>query len=136
VRELWRDNRLVVLVALAVELLLLALWPLAARLDSSVDEVRPLFLDVQDMAELQYLLVVEGGGPEPLELAPGDQVDLGGVTFEPHDGVSVAVMTTDEGYCVTARFVDDPDSVDASRSRCWEADQNPALTAGQDPQDG
>ena len=43
-QESWRDNRLVILVVLAVELLLLALWPLAARLDSSVDDVRPLIL--------------------------------------------------------------------------------------------
>lgn len=128
-RESWSDNRSVIVVVLAFEVLLLALWPLAARLDSSVDDVRPLMLDIQEMAEVQYPLTVETGRPEPVEVAPGDEVPVGGLTFEASPGVSVRVETDSSSYCVTAT------NETAERTRCWGFDDNPVSVAGRDPGD-
>lgn len=126
-RELWRINRPAILAVIAAELLVLALWPLGASIDRNVDAVRPLMLDVQEMAELQYPLIVETGRPEPVEVAPGDQVAVGGLTFEASPGVSVSVETDSSSYCVTAS------DETAARTRCWGFDDDPVTVAGRDP---
>ncbi len=86
-----------------VFLVIAALYPLAQRLDADADSLKPLYLDVQEMAVLQFREVRDEGEPRSMVVGPEETVQVGGVSFTTAPGVSVEVRLDGVGYCVRGR---------------------------------
>ncbi|MBC2933305.1 hypothetical protein [Nocardioides sp. zg-1228] len=76
---------------LAIAALFAALVPVVLEVDSRLDRTRPMYDDRSRMEWLQYQTVLTAGRAEPLELAPGESVELAGERFTSSSGVVVEV---------------------------------------------
>lgn len=104
-------------------LILAALLPLTLAIDEKTDRQRPLFDDVQEMAELQYAQFQRSGAAEPVSLQGGESATIGKTEFTASPGITLAVTATDDGYCIRAHN----DLGDRAPERCEDGDVNPAL---------
>jgi hypothetical protein len=109
-------DRLPMLITLGVFLVLLACLPLALMLDHSVDGDRPMFHDMERMAQLQTAYVATGQPPVEADLTDGESVMIGTTEFVVSEGVTLAVRATDgDDFCISAS-----NSAGASSERCSE----------------
>ena len=115
---------LAVIVVVGIALLVLAaLLPLTMAIDDKADRKRPLFNDVQEMADLQYLHFQRTGAAKAVSLTDGETVRLGDTDFTPAPGISISVTVTTDGYCIRAHN----DLGDQVPERCEDGDTNPKL---------
>lgn len=85
-----------------VVLVLLAALPLVLRFDAGHDRMRPMYVDVETMAELQTRHIEANGTGVPADLGPGESILVGGQTFTTSPGTTLQVTTSEGGYCVQA----------------------------------
>ncbi len=110
----------------AVLVVLAALVPLVLAIDDRADRQRPMYQDRLEMALLQFEEADVRGEAVALTLAPGESVELAGSSFTASPGVTVAVETSEDGYCVQASN----SHGDATEWRCWADDEDPDESPG------
>ena len=88
-RPAWLTATVAVWIATAV-LFALAL-PVAVKLDSVLDRVKPMYDDRAEMLWLQSQDVQVTGKSVPVELSPGESATVAGQTFTASPGVTVEV---------------------------------------------
>ena len=103
--------------------LVLACLPFAMVLDFRIDRQRPMYADVQTMAELQYRHIQVHGRGVPAVLRDGQSVTLADTDFAPSAGVVLSVEMTDGGYCIRARN----QYGDHTAVRCEDGETDPRL---------
>src|SRR5689334_19113133 len=108
-----------ILALLGLELLIAALFPVARSLDQQTVRTAEGIDAIQQMADAQYSLVQQQGQPEPMTVAPGQTVRVGDVAVTTDGNMSVHVDVTRDGYCVSARNVEDGTDF---APRCWTND--------------
>src|SRR6478609_9032930 len=96
-----------ILALLGLELLLLALFPVARSLDQQTARTAEGIDAIKGMAEAQYGLVEQHGRAKSVTVAPGRTVRVGDVPVSTNGHTSVHVDATSDGYCVSARNVQD-----------------------------
>jgi hypothetical protein len=80
-----------VAVWIATALLFALAFPVAVLLDSVLDRVKPMYADRAEMLWLQSQNVKVTGQAVPVELSPGESVEVGGESFTASPGVTVQV---------------------------------------------
>lgn len=116
-----------ILALLGLELLIAALFPVARSLDQQTVLTAEGIDAIQQMADAQFSTIQQQGHPEPVTVAPGQTVRVGDVPVSTDAHMSVHVDVTRDGYCVSARNVED--DIDFA-PRCWTNDQDPSLEWG------
>jgi len=108
---------------LAVAALFAVLTPVVLEVDSRVDRTRAMYDDRSRMEWLQYQSVLSAGRAEPLELAPGESVELAGESFTSSAGVAVEVRAdAPDRPCVRASN----EHGDVTAWSCLDLDEPPA----------
>jgi len=124
------ENKTFYLAICAVVVVLGICFPLARSLDSHMDRSRDVYLDLERIAELEYLAGISQGAGDPVELAPGESAQVGTGTFTASSDVSVAVTMVEHGYCVATK-----NSHGDSAARCWHYIHDPRTSEGYAPTD-
>lgn len=104
-------------------------WPLARHYDASVDRLRPLYGDRQQLAELLYEQAESQGG----------EVQSQSITAEPTTalsevltvGATAQVRRHGSAWCLRVAHRDEY----ATEWRCYEDGEDPAESAGVKPED-
>ena len=87
-----------VAVWIATALLFALAFPVAVALDSVLDRVKPMYADRAEMLWLQSQNVQVTGQSVPVELSPGESVEVAGESFTASPGVTVEVRA-DQPSC-------------------------------------
>lgn len=95
-------DRLPLLIAIGVFVVMVACLPLVWMLDGNTDENRPMYQDMLRMEQMQNALVVNEP-PVEATVSDGRSVVIGAQEFTASAGVTVVVRATgSDSFCVSA----------------------------------
>lgn len=104
-------------------------WPLARHYDASVDQLRPLYGDRQQVAELLYEQVESRGGEVQSQSISADPTTALSEVLTA--GATAQVQRQGSLWCLRVEHQDGF----ATEWRCYEDGEDPAETAGDEPAD-
>ena len=96
-------DRVFLIVMTVILLGVLAVLPMAQKVDSLTDRKRPMYFDVEWLAWMEYHQVLQHGFPRPVHAAGGQTVKLGGLQHTISPGVRAHVHVRTHSYCIRAR---------------------------------